>query len=109
LVDSHRAQTGLTNPNASGAQLLTLHEINFMRESGTLEVGSFYRIRAQFFYQNGRRVNFETSNPSYATLGMDASFLVNVAAGTTLDALIGVRANKRGNPELFLVEIAVAR
>ena len=51
LVDSHRAQTGLSNPNASGARLFSIREINFMRDSDMLEVGSYYRIRANFYGQ----------------------------------------------------------
>jgi hypothetical protein len=108
LIDSHRAQTGLSNPNANGAQLLSSRELNFMLASDMLTIGSYYRVRTSFSRQEGRRVILVA--PDNDHLIIDASFLVNLPqwSDITVDVLIGVRANQR-QKELFLVEIALAQ
>lgn len=111
FVESYRVQTGLKNPNAKNAQMVSLQEIQFMRESDKLKVGSFYRIKARYSHQNGRRVSFRnTAMEDYAILWVDADFVVSLKQDVTVDALIGVKADYSGRPrELFLAEIALAR
>jgi hypothetical protein len=115
LVDSHRSQTGLTNPNASGAQLLSIKELNFMAASDMLKVDSYYRIRANYWDQYGRNVTFYVlPHPVSAgdqLVGVEASFLINIPQGTLVDALLGVRHGPSrwgNNKQLYLVEIALA-
>jgi len=107
LVDSHRVQTGLTNPNASSAQVLTTREINFMHQSNLLVIGSFYRTNAVIQWVDGRTVRLGPIDGS-SNFSVDASFMVDIPNGTPVDALIGVRAGQWGGQELFLVEIVVA-
>lgn len=115
LVDSYRIQTGLANPNARGAQLLTIREIRFMHASNMLEIGSFYRIRGIFGSQNGRSVSIGCSDTVGASgwindwLFVDTSFLINLRRDTNVDVLIGVRAGEWGEQELFIAEIALVR
>jgi hypothetical protein len=109
LIDSHRTQTGLTNPNASGARVLSVQEFAFMRESNMLEIGSYYRIRARFSNQSGRTVFLYGISPDSGYLAPDVSFLVNIAQNTPVDVLIGVQ-DYYGRPiGLSLVEIVEAR
>ena len=111
LVDSHRVQTGLSNPNAGGARLVSVRELDFMRASNMLEVGSYYRIRAFFFNQSGRSVTFYTESGYNRDhlFNVDTSFLVNIPGDTAVDALLSVRAGEYGGQELFLVEISLVR
>ena len=106
LVDSHRVQTGLSNPNVSGAQLMTLQEIHFMSESSMLKVGSYYRIRANYVGQDGTSVAFNDED-SHVFFRVD--FLVNIPRNTAVDALLEFRADQWGGQELFLVEIVRRR
>lgn len=110
LVDAYRVQTGLSNPNASGAQVITIREIRFMHESNMLEIGTFYRIRATFWSQSGRSVQIghaDTNGVITDWLTLDTSFLVNHQQNTLVDVLVGVREGQWGGQDLFLVEIVM--
>ena len=108
LVDSHRVQTILSNPNARGAQLISSRELEFMRASDMLTIGSYYRVRTRFWSQHGRSVSLATVDNDF--LYIETSFLISLSQGATVDALIGVRADSSRRPrELFLVEIVVVR
>jgi hypothetical protein len=111
FIDSHHVKTGLTNPNASEAQFLSIQEINFMLASNMLENGAYYRVQAVYFGQDGRSVTLYTEQ-NYVRdhiFGLDASFLVNIPRNTLVHTLIGVRAGQWENQELFLVEIVVVQ
>ena len=104
LVDSHRNQSGLSNPNAEGAQFLSIRELDFMRDSATLVRSSYYRINALFREQLGRTVYFYDSE--FNSIYADASFLLNYSRGTRVEALLSVRSGWDGKPrEFVLVEI----
>ena len=112
LVDSHRVQTGLSNPNANRAQVLSsINELEFMRESDMLVIGSYYRVRARFFSQSGRSVHLTNlPNENMLSIFPEVGFLVNnIRQNTIVDVLIGVRARQWGGQELLIVEIAIAR
>ena len=110
LVDSHRVQTGLSNPNANGAQFFSVEELDFMAASDMLEIGSFYRTRAKFYWRDGRTIMFVSPpNENSGGISIEMDSLVNIPQNTILDVLFGVRASSWGGKERFLVEIAVAR
>lgn len=111
LVNSHKVQTGLTNPNANGAQLLSIQELSFMRDSDMLNIGSYYRFQALLNSQSGRTIRFMTMSPSFALFIInDVTFLVNVPSNTMLDVLISVEADNTGKPrKITLVEVVLAR
>ena len=102
LIDSHQVKTGLSNPNVSGAQLISLQELWFMKESGRLKINSYYRIRERFTSQGGLYVYFLSGGFVFT------DFFVNIPYNTEVDALICFR-NFEGSPELVLIEIAVVR
>ena len=101
LINSYQVKTGLSNPNANGAQLISLPELDFMREAGKLEIGSYYRIRERFFNQSGTSVNFNNGS-------VLSDFFVNFPGDTEVDALICFKIID-GWKRLVLVEIAVVK
>ena len=111
LIDSYRVQTGLSNPNVNNAQLLSVGELDFMRSNDQLKIGSYYKIRAIFSSQAGRNVFlYHLPNENFNSVTVDSSTLLNIPQRTTVDALIGVRADSSRKPrELFLVEIVAVR
>jgi len=109
LVDSSRiaTQTGLSNPSANGAMVLSVRELYFMKDSDMLRVGAYYIVHAQFSGQSGRRVVL-SEGPIHARhlLGGDAGFLVNVPERSNVTALITVRNDFLDRPrQLLFVEI----
>lgn len=111
LVDSYRVQTGLSNPNANGAQLLSVQELDFMQSSDTLKVNSYYRIRAIFSSQAGKNVFlYHLPNENFSSVTVISDSLLNIRQQALVEALIGVRADSYRRPrELFLVEIVAVR
>jgi len=101
LINSYQVKTGLSNPNANGAQLISLRELVFLKESGRLEINSYYRIREKFTGQSGLVISF--SNGLVLT-----DIFVNIPDFTEVDALICFK-NFEEYPNLVLVEIAVAK
>jgi hypothetical protein len=103
LVDAYHDTTGLSNPNAAGAVMLSLHELLLMRDDDSLKVGSYYRIRTMYNFQTGKRVSLGDS----VALAVDADFVVIQPRYSMADALFLVRADNRGRPrDLRLIELA---
>jgi hypothetical protein len=112
FVDSYRVQTGQKNPNTKNAQVVSIQELKFMKESDKLTIGTFYRIqRVEYNRQSGKTVWFWQGIPGKRdSLSVDADFLVTIQKETIVDAIIGVKADYSGKPrELFLVEITLAK
>ena len=111
LVDSHRVQTGFSNPNANQAQLLSVQELDFMRSSDMLTINSYYRTRAVFSSQAGRNVFlYHLPNDNFSSVTVVSETLLNIRQQAVVEALIGVRVDSYRRPrELFLVEIITVR
>lgn len=48
LINSYQVKTGLSNPNANGAQLISLQELVFMKEAGKLEIVCIIEFEKDF-------------------------------------------------------------
>jgi hypothetical protein len=103
LVDAYHDQSGLSNPHAAGAAILTLPELLHMRDQDTLKIGSYYRAKTIFNYQSGRRVSLGDS----VSISLEADFVIFLHRYTSVEALFLIRADAYGRPrQIILVELA---
>ena len=110
LVDSHRIQTGLSNPNARTAQFYTIEELDFLSSTGKLEIGSFYRTRAINSFRDGNVVVLRAlSGENNGSFDVVIDSLLNIQRDAIMDVLISVRPSRYGRNEPFIVEAVLVR
>jgi hypothetical protein len=104
LVDAYHDSSGLSNPHAAGAAILTLAELLHMRDLETLKPGAYYKVRTIFNYQSGRRVSLGDS----VSLTVEVDFKIFLQRYSAVDTLFHVRADAYGRPrQLVLIEAAL--
>jgi len=106
LVETHRGvETGLSDPNAQGARILSVRELDFMAASNMLIPGDYYVVHATFNGQQGRSAVFWAPD-SHNWFSAEANFMLDLPEGTQVTVLIKRVRGDFGWQGFDLVEVA---
>ncbi|GHV67067.1 hypothetical protein AGMMS49928_03260 [Spirochaetia bacterium] len=106
LVDAYHPQSGLTDPNAESAPLVTVKELKSMRDSNQLKLNAYYRIKAHFYSQAGPNVGLIQETDS---IYVNSDYMVPFPLNSAVEALVVVTADNAGRARsLILIELTVA-
>jgi hypothetical protein len=110
FVRSYYTPTNFSSSNANNAVVISsLQELEFLRQTNGLKVGTYYIIRGKFIGQNGKTIQIN-DNDFNGTSGQywiffDVDYMVRFSRNTVLNVLLTINQNSYGSIQYVCVEI----
>jgi hypothetical protein len=110
FVRSYYVKMDFSNPNAENAIIISsLQELEFLKQTNGLKVGSYYKIRGKFISQNGKKVQIN-DNDFNGTAGtywvyFDIDYMLKYPKYTVLNVLLTVTQSPYAGIQYVCVEI----